>query len=214
MRELVMVACVLAAGCAGRGGNADSTVARDSAIVGGPRAVPSSLTPAETTQRASTPASTGSQSSPGSAATEVKVASPAPAPGPDSVRGIVSVVGTSFDKRVMVAPHGGGRRVEITGKLATLVGHVAGTDVTVTGTRSGTQLEAASFVVRMVDGQPAIDGVLRTESEGLYIVSANGVRTRIVAPPPPLQGKEGARVWITGDPAKAVASFGFIDPPR
>jgi hypothetical protein len=213
MRELAIAACVLAAGCAGRGGNADSTAARDSVIVSGPPAVPSSLTPTDTSKvpPAATAPSGGKSTAP--PARPTTPATP-PATTTDSVRGIVSVVGTSFDKRVMVAPGGSGRRVEITGKLASIVGHVAGADVSVVGRMSGTQLEATSFVVRTVDGQPAIDGILRTEAGVTYIVSADGTRTRIAAPPPPLQGKDGARVWITGDPAKSVASFGFIDPPR
>jgi hypothetical protein len=107
-----------------------------------------------------------------------------------------------------------GRRVEITGPMAGMIGHQAGAEVSVVGTTAGGKLEAASFVVRSVDGQPAIDGKLRTEAGALYIVTANGSRTRIVSPPTPLQGQDGARVWITGDPAKGVSSFGLIDPPR
>jgi hypothetical protein len=130
------------------------------------------------------------------------------------VRGKVSVVGTSFDKRVMIAEGGGQRRIEVTGPLASLVGHVAGTEVMAWGTLSGTQLDAGRFEVRSVDGEPAIDGKLETEGGTVYIVPASGPRTRIAAPPPPLTGRDGARVWITGDPAKGVSSFGFIDPPR
>jgi hypothetical protein len=95
-----------------------------------------------------------------------------------------------------------------------MIGRTAGADVAVIGTLSGTSLEATSFVVRTVDGQPAIDGTLRTEGSTLYIVTADGTRTRIASPPPPLVGHDGARVWITGDPTKGVASFGFIDPAR
>jgi hypothetical protein len=102
----------------------------------------------------------------------------------------------------------------ITGPLATTVGRAAGADVTVYGTSTGTSLEAARFVVRTVDGQPAIDGTLKTEGNALYIVTENGTRTRIVSPPAPLVGRDGARVWITGDPSRGVAAFGFLDPAR
>jgi hypothetical protein len=108
----------------------------------------------------------------------------------------------------------GNQRVEVTGPQARLIGHVAGAEVLVVGAMSGTQLEARHFVVRSVDGQPAIDGTLRTEGGVLYIVTSNGTRTRIATPPPPLVGQDGARVWITGDPATGINSFGFIDPPR
>ena len=104
--------------------------------------------------------------------------------------------------------------MEITGSLAAAVGRLAGAEVSVAGTSSGTQLEASRFIVRSVDDRAAIDGTLKTEAGVLYIVTDDGTRTRIAAPPPPLVGRDGARVWITGDPTKAVQSFGFIDPPR
>jgi hypothetical protein len=114
----------------------------------------------------------------------------------------------------MIAERGTQRRVEVTGPLATMIGRVAGTEIMALGQRSGTRLEASGFAVRVVDGQPAIAGTLQSENGNLFIVTADGARAKIVAPPPPFAGREGARVWITGDPARSIASFGFIDPPR
>jgi hypothetical protein len=210
MRTFVSaVAGITAIACASKDAKVDTAVSRDSSVVAGPAVVPSAQPPAETTK--------GPAGKPGTAR---NVPAP-PAAGPataearnDSVRGIVSVVGTSFDKHVMIAERGTQRRIEITGALSALIGHVAGGDLAVSGSISGTKLDASRFVVRSVDSQPAIDGTLRSENGSLYIVTLDGTRTRIVAPPPPLVGHEGARVWITGDPAKGVSSFGFIDPPR
>lgn len=183
----------------GRGvGSADTATRRDSTVVAGPAAVPTTLPPADTAKS--------------TAPTSAKATSPAAKP--DSVRGTVSVTGTSFEKHVMIAERGTQRRIEVTGALASMIGHVAGTDIVASGQRSGTRLEATRFVVRTVDGKTAIDGILRTENGALLIVTADGSRVKIVAPPPPLLGRDGARVWITGDPARSVASFGFIDPPR
>ena len=196
MRVFIIGVLGVAACGPGAGGGADTATRRETTIVAGPAAVPTTLTPAET----------------------AKSIAPADATTPpaktDSVRGTVSVTGTSFEKHVMIAERGTQRRVEITGRLASMIGHVAGTDIVASGRMSGTRLEATRFVVRTVDGQPAIDGTLRTENGALMIVTADGSRTKIAAPPPPLVGREGARVWITGDPARSVASFGFIDPPR
>lgn len=211
MRNLLIAAVGL--GCAGCGAGTakgDTATVRDSSVVAGPPASPLPRTSAESvtgstpkpppTSRTRPPTKTGAPP-----ATESKA---------DSVRGIVSVVGTSFDKHVMVAERGTQRRVEIVGTLSSLVGHVAGAEVSVAGAMTGTQLDASRFLVRSVDGQPAIDGMLKTEGNSLFIVTTQGTRTRIAAPPPPLVGHDGARVWITGDPGKAVSSFGFIDPPR
>ena len=196
MRILIIVVGGLAA-CARGGGSADTAIGRDSAIVAGPPAVPTTLTPAET-----------------AAAPRAPSASPSPAPSVDSIRGTVSVTGTSFEKHVMIVERATQRRVEVTGALATMIGRVAGTEIMALGQRSGARLAASRFAVRVVDGQPAIDGTLRSENGNLFIVTADGSRTRIVAPPPPLAARDGARVWITGDPARSIASFGFIDPPR
>lgn len=209
MREITMIGCLVLAACSGGQANVDSAAIRDSIIVGGPPAIPSTqVATVDSVKTVSRPPA-GTKQVPSPAKPATPAATP---PTTDSVRGIVSVTGTSFEKHVMIA--GGNRRVEITGSIASLIGHVAGAEVSVVGTISGTSLEASSFMVRSVDGQPAIDGKLKTEGGVLYIVTANGTRTRIVAPPPPLQGHDGDRVWITGDPAKGIASFGFIDPPR
>lgn len=205
--RIVILAAALTTAC-GRGGAAsDSTVVKDTITVAGPPAVPT--TQASPPPQQTTADSRGAQPTPPTA----NKTSPAAAV-TDSIRGVVSVTGTSFEKHVMIAERGTQRRVEVTGPLATTLGRVAGTEVSATGTFAGTQLEAKQFVVRAADGQPAIDGTLKTEGGSLFIVTADGTRTRIAAPPPPLVGKDGARVWITGDPAKSVASFGFIDPAR
>lgn len=209
MRKSVMLGCLVASACSGGQPKVDSALASDSIIVSGPPAVPTTqASPVDSSSRSS-PSANG----PARVPTPPKATAPAATAPTDSVRGIVSVTGTSFDRHVMIGA-GGNRRVEITGSLVRLIGHVSGAEVSVSGTLHGQNFDASGFVVRSVDGQPAIDGTLKTEGGALYIVTANGTRTRISAPPPPLQGQDGARVWITGDPAKGVSAFGFIDPPR
>ena len=235
MREYAILCVVGLVACrGGDGGGKPDSAARDTAAAAGPPAVTVAPPPpsdsiasrARTTSktgatasdaRKSPPSASGVTSSSSVPAGTKTPAAPFVPPPPlaitDSVRGIVSVVGTDRERRVMIARPGGGKRVEVTGPLARLVGHVAGADVSVVGTSSGTSLEATRFLVKTVDGAPAIDGTLKTEGSALYIVTVDGTRTRIVAPPPPLVGHDGARVWITGDPSRGVASFGFIDPP-
>jgi hypothetical protein len=210
MRKLVIVVGIGSLACAREADKVDTAIVSDSMVVSGAPAAPTTQPPAET-------ARTGSPAAPAPSTTPTagKMTPPPPAEAKiDSVRGTVSVVGTSFDKHVMIAERGTRRRVEVVGSQSALIGHVSGAEVAATGSLSGTQLNATGFVVRSVDGQAAIDGTLKTEAGSLFIVTAAGVRTRISAPPPPLVGHDGARVWITGDPAKSVSSFGFIDPPR
>lgn len=210
MRKFIIAVSLGSAACAKEAARVD-TAGRDTSVVAGTPAVPTTQTPAETAKV------TDPKTPPPASSSTPATKTPPPPPTEaraDSVRGTVSVVGTSFDKHVMIAEKGSQRRVEVVGSLAALVGHVSGAEISATGTLSGTQLNASRFLVRSVDGQPAIDGTLKTEGGSLFIVTADGSRTKITAPPPPLVGHDGSRVWITGDPAKGVASFGFIDPPR
>ena len=207
MKEYAMLCVVGLIGC--RGGGDVKSGSADTVAVAGPPAVtvaptlPKTIASSQTSRRAATGRNKTAKTS---------IVTPASVVA-DSVRGIVSVVGSDRDRRVMIARPGGGRRVEVTGPLTRLIGHLAGADVAVVGTTSGNSLEATSFLVRTIDGAAAIDGTLRIEGPALYLVTIDGRRIRIVAPPPPLLGHDGARVWITGDPARGVASFGFIDPP-
>jgi len=215
----ILVSVVVVMACRAGGAQKDS-VARDTTTV--TPTPPVAVTPtadsvASRPRTTKTPPSADARKSPApskitSGTTKTDVPPPPPPTG-TSVRGIVSVVGTSRDRRVTVAA-ATGPRTTITGPLAPLIGHLAGADVSVDGVSSGTSLEAQRFLVKTVDGQPAIDGTLKTDGGALYIVTADGTRTRIVAPPPSFSGRDGARVWITGDPSRGVASFGFIDPPR
>jgi hypothetical protein len=231
MREYAILCVVGLVACRGSAGGGTSDSAGRDTVAAGPPAVAPAPPSDSIASRARTPSTTAATASDArksppkgggvASGSSVTRGTKTPAPFvplpplalPDSVRGIVSVVGTDRERRVMIARSGGGKRVEVTGPLARLVGHVAGADVSVVGTSSGTSLEATRFLVKTVDGAPAIDGTLKTEASALYIVTLDGTRTRIVAPPPPLLGHDGARVWITGDPSRGVASFGFIDPP-
>ena len=231
MREYAILCCILGAVACHRtsgDGQRDSSAVHDTTTPAGtPAATVPSPTRESIASRPRRPADSAAstpdaRTSPGTRSirppTDFKPETRTPptnrlSPLADTVRGIVSVVGTEHERHVTIARPGGGKRVEITGPLARLIGHVAGADVWVTGTSAGTSLEASRFVVKTVDGMPALDGTLKTEGSALYLLTVDGARTRITAPPPPLLGHDGARVWITGDPSRGVASFGFIDPP-
>jgi len=205
MRKFTSFCCVVGAmACGGRGADSKHVSAGPDTMT---VAQPAAVTPAQpqrdkpVTPVAPRPKAAGLTPVPPAAADRV-----------DTVRGIVSVVGTDNDRHVTIARPGGGKRIEVTGPMAGLIGRVGGANVSVWGVSSGNAIEAARFIVNTVDGMLALDGVLKTEGAALYLVMTDGRRTRIVSPPPPLMGRDGARVWITGDPSRGVAAFGFIDP--
>lgn len=225
---------VLVCACSSSGGKNDSAAAADStnaALAGTTTAAADS---ASRTQAPDTTAATKSAPAPGSATKSsspptgtsgqrpsprdtrptppsVPVNPPASAGVPDTARGTPAVVGTSFQSHVVLQRPGGGSSIQLDGPQAKLIGQQSGADVWVEGTRDATgTITVKRFVVRSVDGSPAIDGVLRADGTGLALVTPDGVRHALKSAPEALRQHVGHRVWVTGA-ASGPLAFGVID---
>lgn len=89
--------------------------------------------------------------------------------------------------------------------------NVDGAEVEVRGTfDAGAGMAVANFLVLIVHGRPAWDGVL-VETDGAYALRMPDGSLRAIADPPAeLLMNLGARIWVTpGDDALPLA-FGFI----
>lgn len=219
VRRTIAITCAFVAStaCAGSQGTtsdtaAGGTVATPGAAPGAePGAVPgvsaggtgdtAVTTPAAPT-KAPRPAGSGGQA-PGTPATPVTT----PA-GADTIRGIAAEVGSIPVTSIVVRP-AGGRSVTILGDLAREIGRAAGADVWVRGRRTPQGLVAEQYAVRTVDGQPAVDGVVAAEGDGLALITPGGAR-RIARPPQALRGMIGARVWLVGDLDGSITSYGVL----
>lgn len=136
---------------------------------------------------------------------------------PDTLRGTVAIVGAEPLARVVLRPAGGGAEVELVGPQREALARVAGVEVVAVGrpapgTSPGPALEAVSFTVTAVDGQPAVDGRLEREAGGLVLVTPDGRRIRLVRPPAALEAWVGARVWVAGPLDREPQAFGMIEP--
>ena len=140
-----------------------------------------------------------------------RAASPAAA---DTARGIVAVVGSDRNTQVVLKLEPTAPYLTLTGPQTDALRRTMGADVWVTGTRKDNSLEVSSFVVRTVDGVPALDGRVAADGDKLYLVTPEGVRRLIVHPPPPLRSHIGARVWITGALDRDPVAFGLIEDAR
>jgi hypothetical protein len=220
---------LFAAGCAGARENpADTTglttgARADTSALAAPSAAETVATPppvAGASSAASAAKPSAPPRRPGAASTPSRPSSPPPStlnPPPstmDSARGVAAVVGSIPVTRVIVRP-ASGRPITVTGPLAREIGVASGADVWVRGPRAADgSIEATSYSVRSVDGVPAITGTLAAEGDRLVLVSDDGRRHPLARPPAPLRQQVGARVWITGDPAGAIGSFGILRPNR
>jgi len=97
--------------------------------------------------------------------------------------------------------------------VTALLTRVTGADVMIRGVRVTTRdMVVSDFVVRSVDGVPALDGRLEGGAGAWSLVQTEGgTRVPLSTIPVGLRGREGSRVWITHAPGRSVAeSYGII----
>jgi hypothetical protein len=132
----------------------------------------------------------------------------------DTLRGIVAVVGSVPMTEVVLRTATRGT-VRLVGAAAGALRRLSGVELMVRGRAADgprAAFEVAGFAVRAVDGVPARDGTLVEERGSWFLVTADGGRHRLAAPPDALREQVGARVWVAGAAEGSVASFGVITP--
>ena len=91
--------------------------------------------------------------------------------------------------------------------LVSLLGAI----VEVTGTVDLTNVFVVdAFAVRVVGGQPAVDGILVAVNGGYALRLVDGTLRALVDPPAGLIGYLGCRVWVAGPSDRAPVAFGVI----
>lgn len=137
-------------------------------------------------------------------------------PAPETLRGIVKTVGTArLSELVLQKITADSARVplrasatdaaalaRVTGAVVALYGDFAAADT----------LTVSSFRVVEVDGQPVVDGVVRSENGRLSVCPSRSPCLPFGNPPNALRTLIGARIWIGGPPATGPNTFGVIVP--
>ncbi len=149
----------------------------------------------------------------GAAAIACRPARPAVAPRPaaanDSLEGTIRVVGVEVIPVVTLAFEGVTPSLTLDGPAS--LRRVDGLRVAVTGHRNGATLVVTRFVVVAANGVPATDGVLASEGASTVLVTADGVRHRLVNPPPLLRENPGHRAWVSGPLDREPVAYGIIE---
>lgn len=210
-----------AAGCQGKVANSDSAVQADRAAAATDTSGSGAMTtgtPGGQITNASTSRAQAAASGSGAAAGRPAPGGPShatsirPVAGADTLRGIVKVVGGGIDAHPVVAPHGGGATVTLTGPHAATLRKVSGTEVWITGSRQGATMTVDRFLVRAVNGVPAMDGTVTARDGGFALmITGEHVEHPLGHPPTALRSHVGHRVWITGPLESDALTFGVID---
>jgi hypothetical protein len=143
----------------------------------------------------------------GAAAIACRPARPAVAPRPaaanDSLEGTIRVVGVEVIPVVTLAFEGVTPSLTLDGPAS--LRRVDGLRVAVTGHRNGATLVVTRFVVVAANGVPASEGA------STVLVTADGVRHRLVNPPPLLRENPGHRAWVSGPLDREPVAYGIIE---
>lgn len=132
---------------------------------------------------------------------------------PDSLKGVVSITGTSFEQRLVLRSGNSVTTLAaVTPESAALV-RMGGIEVLVVGKRTPIAFDVDHFAALGVGGSPVADGVLRTDDGRLVLETSHG-RIPLGNPPSALRGMIGARVWVGGPLDKGPNSYGVIAPAR
>ena len=126
----------------------------------------------------------------------------------ESDTGIVRVVGVEAAASVVLELDGGRPSLTLDGPAA--LRRVDGLRISVTGERAGARLTVRSFAVLSANGVAAVDGMLAKDGDATVLVTLDGVRHRLVNPPPLLRENAGHRAWVSGPLDREVVAFGII----
>ncbi|MEO7521401.1 MAG: hypothetical protein ABIW79_06245 [Gemmatimonas sp.] len=140
--------------------------------------------------------------------------------GPDTLRGVVIETGAEPSTSLLLVPAAGLERIALTGSAQQLLRRVVGLEVMVHGRLTGQRaavtpggapmFDADTFIVRVVEGEVAHDGIV-TASAGLYgIRTSDGTNHPVPYMPVALRGKVGARVFVAGSLERAPTAYGII----
>lgn len=126
----------------------------------------------------------------------------------DSVRGIVTILGSEVARQVVLRVDG--NNIALSGMATSGLARLAGTEVMVRGVKiTPRDIVVSDYVVRASDGVPAWDGTL-DEDGGLRLTDGSG-RKRLRSVPGALRGMAGTRVWVAfKDGSTTADSYGII----
>ena len=130
---------------------------------------------------------------------------------PDSLTGIVSITGTSFDQHVVL--RSGDKVIPLSAAKSdsAALSRMGGVEVVVVGKRTPDHFRVERFTAVNVAGAPVVDGFVARAGDRLVLETTSGP-IPLGNPPTALRTMIGARVWIGGPLDKGPNTYGVIVP--
>ena len=142
-----------------------------------------------------------------------------PAPKPsvaieaDSLRGIVSITGTSFEQQLVLRSGTTATLLSAAAPDSAALSRLGGVEVLVVGRKDGNRFRVEHLTALSVAGSPVVDGIVRNYGDRLVLETARGPLP-LGNPPSGLRALNGARVWIGGPLNTGPNTFGVIIPAQ
>lgn len=131
---------------------------------------------------------------------------------PDSLLGVVSIIGTSFEQQLVLRSGNTTTYLSAVTADSAALSRLGGVEILVVGKWASKMFRVERFSAVSVNGSPVADGVLQNEGGRLVLETAHG-RIPLGNPPTALRGMVAARIWIAGPFDTGPNSYGLIAPP-
>lgn len=130
----------------------------------------------------------------------------------DSLAGVVSITGTSYEQHIVLRVGGGTRELVASPDDSSALVRLGGAEISVYGHAGVQRFAVAEFTVKSIDGAGVADGVLLRKGTQLMLRTRAG-RLALGNPPAALDSLIGARIWLGGPIDTGPNVYGVISPP-
>jgi hypothetical protein len=131
----------------------------------------------------------------------------------DSLTGIVSITGTSFEQQLVLRSGATVTLLSAAAPDSAALSRLGGVEVLVVGRRESNRFRVEHLTALSVAGSPVIDGVVRNYGDRVVVETPRGPLP-LGNPPAGLRALSGARVWVGGPLNTGPNTYGVIVPAQ
>lgn len=131
----------------------------------------------------------------------------------DSLTGIVSITGTSFEQQQVLRSGATATLLSAAAPDSAALSRLGGIEVLVVGRKDGNRFRVEHVTALSVAGSPVVDGIVRNYGDRVVVETTRGPLP-LGNPPAGLRALTGARVWIGGPLDKGPNTYGVITPAQ